>query len=109
MKKGINVLLFLTCLGGMFFFGTTEVRAAHPTTDVGIEFDKGSGSKGTIQPPAKADPIKPTKKPMGRLPSTGELVTTSIWMLLGTSLLIFFVGMVSLKTVMSNKLWERVC
>lgn len=105
MKSKIYVLVFLICLGGAFFGGATKA-SAHSVTDVGIEFDEAT--KESIEPPSKVDSIKPIK-PMGRLPSTGELITSAIWMLLGTSVLIFFVGIISLKTVMSNKLWERVC
>lgn len=102
MRKSIIVLFFLMCAGSMFFGNTTEA-ATQRKTDIGITFKEIK--KDDIQPPNKVGPIKPT----GKLPSTGELITSVIWMLLGTSILIFFVGMISLKTIMSNKLWERVC
>lgn len=105
MKKGIIVLFFLTCFVSLFCGETTEASARKGETEVGIIFSEKQ--KEGIQPPNKITPNP--SKPIGKLPSTGELITSVIWMLLGTSVLIFFVGMISLKAIMSNNLWERVC
>ena len=105
MKKGIIVLFFLTCFGSFFVAEPAQADVLRENTEVGITFSEKQ--KDTIQPPSKITPN--TMKPVGKLPSTGELITSVIWILLGTSILIFFVGMISLKAVMSNNLWERVC
>lgn len=103
MRKSIIVLFFLMCVGSLFMGNSATEAVTQRETDVGIAFKKME--KDDVQPPNNVGTMKPT----GKLPSTGELITSVIWMLLGTTILIFFVGMISLKTIMSNNLWERVC
>ncbi|WP_348921153.1 hypothetical protein [Enterococcus rotai] len=105
MKKPVIVLFFLICLISLVFGKTTEAATRQEDTNIGITFS--SDQKSAIEPPSKVTPGPP--KSIGKLPSTGELITSVIWMLLGSSVLIFFVGIVSLRAVMSKNVWERVC
>ena len=107
MKKYGLIILFLIGVSGLIF--NENVEAAEQvgkigTTEVGIRFQKAD----TLEDPIIEPPIiSPTPletpnivKPGGRLPSTGELITSLIWIFLGLSILIIFVGVHSLRQVM---------
>ncbi|WP_086314567.1 hypothetical protein A5821_002149 [Enterococcus sp. 7F3_DIV0205] len=105
MKKNIIVLFFLICLSSLSFGEPAEAASHKGKTNVEITFQSEQAS--VLQPPSKEN-LESLKK-VGKLPSTGELIASIIWLLSGASVLIFLVGMISLRTVMSKNVWERLC
>lgn len=102
MKKYLFLLLCAFFLGSTLNSEVAQATDEIGRTDLGITF----AAEPSIlpKPPIVKDPIVPIEgiksKPIGRLPSTGDLITSLIWTLLGFSLLIVFVGVYSLKNIM---------
>ncbi|EOH96675.1 hypothetical protein UAW_01840 [Enterococcus haemoperoxidus ATCC BAA-382] len=105
MKKNIFLLL-LFVIGGCCFFGkTVEATQSDATTDVMITLPKEEVPlelPPISQPPLLND-VATSPISQGKLPSTGDLITSIIWTLLGCSLLIIFIGVYSLKHVFNSK------
>lgn len=102
MKKYSVLLFFLTSVIGVVLAGSAETVNASDTTDVTITFFKS-------EVPLLQEPINNTltlpesnlsATRIGKLPSTGDLITSLIWTLIGCSVLIVLVGVYSLKNIM---------
>lgn len=103
MKKYGLIILFLMGINGLFFSEKVEAADSISETELGIIFKQEDSlvDPPIIDPPILS-PIENPKivKPAGRLPSTGELITSVIWMFVGLSILIVIVGVHSLRRVM---------
>ncbi|MBP2097247.1 hypothetical protein [Enterococcus rivorum] len=116
MKKYITLLFFLVIIfavgGSVSVEATESLTTLNDPTSVGITLVKDD----TVTPPAPKPPVKDDvpllgttaeiAKPGRRLPSTGELITSLIWIILGLSMLIVVVGVFSLRNIMQNLAWE---
>ncbi|WYJ96982.1 hypothetical protein DOK67_0001285 [Enterococcus sp. DIV0212c] len=106
MKKYIVLIFFLTTILGGEMWGTAEAVSKSDTTDLKITFFKSEAP--TLKEPIIEGLYLPegnlsiTHK--GKLPSTGDLITSLIWTLIGCSVLIILVGVYSLKNIMLTKL-----
>ncbi|WP_430602801.1 hypothetical protein IGJ02_000107 [Enterococcus sp. DIV0724b] len=106
MKKFVVGLLFFMIISGMYSGKIAEAKTNFDGTDVGISFTVNDLDKPE-QPsliPEEQFPSIPNPKPIGRLPSTGGLITSLILTLMGFSLLIIFIGVFSLKNIMLGKI-----
>ena len=102
MKKYMLLLLFLMlAMVGELAVGEKVVEAAE-TTDLTITFFKSEFPM--VEEPIKAHLTLPetslSATHSGRLPSTGDLISSLIWTLLGCSVLIILIGVYSLKNIM---------
>lgn len=102
-NKYIYLLLIVgfICIGGKAEATSVPPDISDRTTlnnNVGITFIKEE--KPIVEPPIIQKPIGVTPVDRGKLPSTGELITSLIWMLTGFSLLIVCLGIHSLKRMM---------
>lgn len=111
MKKYVALLLF-ALIGSSCFFGETSKAMEHnDKSDVSITFV--GTDKETLPPPGTKDPFEPQHtfpdvipSHVGSLPSTGELVTSVIWLLLGLSLFIVCLSVFSFKKIIGQTVWE---
>ncbi|OJG89718.1 hypothetical protein RV15_GL001559 [Enterococcus silesiacus] len=93
-------------INGLLAGKVVEATVKSDTTEVGIVFKEGTPSlpKPPIDsklPDTNMPYIpKPSSGTNGKLPSMGDLITSLIWTLLGCSILIVFVGVLSLKNIM---------
>lgn len=102
MKKYGLIIFFILGINLTFFNEKAEAAEKISDTELNITFDKDDA---VISPPIETPSIIPGEiltpvKNAGRLPSTGELITSVIWILVGLSILIVFIGVHSLKQVM---------
>ena len=102
MKKYGLIILFILGINMAFFNEKAEAAEKSSGTELNITF---SEEDVLINSPIETPSIIPGEiltpaKPVGRLPSTGELITSVIWMFMGLSILIVFIGVHSLKQVM---------
>jgi hypothetical protein len=118
MKK-MTLALFII-IGCLTFYSDT-VQATNSDTaqetsnhryfesEIGISFKSADPIKTSPSPIVK-EPLLPIEgnppKSIGRLPSTGELITSLIWTLIGCSVFIVFIGVYSLKNIMMKLSWE---
>lgn len=93
-------------INGLLADQVVEATVKSDTTEVGIVFKEGTSS---LSKPPIASKLpdtnmpyipKPSSDTNGKLPSMGDLITSLIWTLLGCSILIVFVGVLSLKNIM---------
>lgn len=106
MKKYSILIFFLTVSSALLFGSTSEAAVKLDNTEIGITFLKSTGD--ILEPPISPKPILPENdidpvpqlKNTSKLPSTGDLITSLIWTLLGFSVIIVFIGGLSLKKVM---------
>lgn len=101
MKKYVVFILCLISISGLIYSSDVEAATKDDQTNVGISFVNGAGEENTTETPTLLVPeeVSPTVKLSGKLPSTGELITSIIWTFLGLSVMIIFVGAYSLKRV----------
>ncbi|ALS36780.1 hypothetical protein ABID30_002024 [Enterococcus rotai] len=103
MKKFILGLFFLVIVNGLFVGTTAEATIKSEATDVGVMFNNKKVQQPIVPklPDTNVPYIpKPSPSFKGNLPSTGDLITSLIWTLLGCAVLIMFVGVFSLKNIM---------
>jgi hypothetical protein len=103
MKKFLIGLFFLGIVNGVFAGTTVEATGKSVTTDVAIVFNDKPDPQPIVPKlpnPNVPDIPKPSPGYKGNLPSTGDLITSLIWTLLGCAVLIMFVGIFSLKKIM---------
>ncbi|EOH96638.1 hypothetical protein UAW_01803 [Enterococcus haemoperoxidus ATCC BAA-382] len=106
MKKFVMGLLFFMITSGLFSGKIAEAKTNFDGTDVGISFTVSDLAEPE-QPlliPEEPFPSIPNPKPIGRLPSTGGLITSLILTLIGFSLLIIFIGVFSLRNIILGKI-----
>lgn len=111
MKKYV-VLFLLALIGSNCFFGVTSQAMEHNNkSDLSITFVETD--KETLLPQGEKDPFEPQhtfpeviQSYSGSLPSTGELVTSVIWLLLGLSLFIVCLSVFSFKKIIGQAVWE---
>ena len=108
MKKYVLLLFFLIIGCGTLFGDRVEAISKIDQTDLTITFLQGESLKP--EPPIIKEPTLSVGnaqiKNTGKLPSTGDLITSLIWTLLGFSIIIVFVGVYSLKNIMLKLSWE---
>ncbi len=105
MKKYFFLIVFFVIGGCCFSEKPVEATQSNATTDVMITFSKEEVPielPPISQPPLLNNVAAPPSS-QGKLPSTGDLITSIIWTLLGCSLLIIFIGVYSLKYVFNSK------
>ncbi|WP_348921582.1 hypothetical protein [Enterococcus rotai] len=109
MKKYSVQIFFLMLVISVMLMGSAETVNASNTTDLTITFFKN-------EVPLLQEPINNTLTlpetnlsvtRLGKLPSTGDLITSLIWTLTGCSVLIVLVGVYSLKNIMLTTTWKR--
>ncbi|MBO0439049.1 hypothetical protein [Candidatus Enterococcus ikei] len=108
MKKYVVLLFFLIISCGILYGDKVEAASKMDQTNLSITFLQGAPLKP--EPPIIKEPtllVGDTQiKSTGKLPSTGDLITSLIWTLLGFSIIIVFVGVYSLKNIMLKLSWE---
>ncbi|WP_375180057.1 hypothetical protein [Enterococcus rotai] len=108
MKKYVVLLFFLIVGFGALYADKVEAASKADETELGITFLKGENVEPEI-PIIKAPTLPIVDAPIqrsGKLPSTGDLITSLIWTILGCSIIIIFVGVYSLKNIMLRLSWE---
>jgi len=117
MKKvTLALLLIIGCL--TFYSDTTQATSSDTIheanngyfdTEIGISFKSADPNKPSPSPSIK-EPTIPIDinppKSVGRLPSTGELITSLIWTLIGCAVFIVLIGVYSVKNIMMKLSWE---
>lgn len=108
MKKYVVLLFFLIIGCGTFYGDKVDAVSKIDQTNLNITFLKDEPLKP--EPPIIKEIALPVGdaqiKSTGKLPSTGDLITSLIWTLLGFSIIIVFVGVYSLKNIMMKLSWE---
>ncbi|WP_086314963.1 hypothetical protein A5821_002519 [Enterococcus sp. 7F3_DIV0205] len=109
MKKYSIIILCLMGMSSFLFCTNVQAMERSDQTNVGISFLKEEMSLNPTKPvvPSSGETF-PLVKPSGKLPSTGELVTSVMMTFIGLSLVIIFVGIYSLRRVMISSAWEGV-
>lgn len=103
MKKLIFLLFVLVGMGSTLHTVRAEAVSQEDKSELTINFLKDESS--VLAPPATQNSLPNTNteilgdtiKPKGKLPSTGDLITSVIWTCTGTFVLIILIGLVSLK------------
>lgn len=107
MKKIYIWVVSCLCLGFFLIIPSSLSHAEGITeleTEVGIELEKSEEKEEPKKPPLIDD--GKDKKIYDVLPKTGELISTLIIILLGISLLIFSLGVLSMKQLYQIPSWE---
>lgn len=106
MKKYVVLLFFLTSIGSVVFGEVVDAADQLENTVIGItNIGVTFGSHEDVNElPSTQFPVLPDEGGVavphsGNLPSTGDLITSIIWTLLGFSVLIVFIGVFSLKNI----------
>ena len=105
LNKYKIVIVLLSIISVFYFEGSAEAANADDSrstvvNEVGISFFEEDIQPITPKLPSVIPDTPIMLKPSGRLPSTGELITSLIWMLTGFSILVVFIGIISLKKMM---------
>lgn len=100
MKKYIIYFLmavFVLVMAPMTVLGVTEY-------DSPVSVQIGEIDKGEPQPPADVYKPAPPKDGGGRLPQTGEMIQTLIFLLTGVSVVLVTIGIIVVKQIFSKEL-----
>lgn len=109
MKKYVVLLFFLIIMGGLLFGEKVEAIEQFDTTPLNISFAREEPTKPKppiIDEPTLPGTINPQPYRVGRLPSTGDLITSLIYTIIGFSFLLVVVGVFSLRNIMLKMTWE---
>ncbi|EOH96654.1 hypothetical protein UAW_01819 [Enterococcus haemoperoxidus ATCC BAA-382] len=106
-RNGVILLIFVMVSCFLYSEKVEAIDKLDSTTDVSITFLKDEDNlllPSILQPPLRQGEV--TTNSHGKLPSTGDLITSVIWVLLGFSLLIVLVGVYCLKSIMAKMTWK---
>lgn len=106
MKRNLVWLGLIICLGGLFVSETAVAIEKFDSTSLNISF--ASQEPTPPKPPMIEEPEIPAQNPsrVGKLPSTGDLINSLIYTIIGCSFLLVVVGVLCLRNIMSRMAWE---